>query len=164
MSVLYAWAIKYGLIAVLGLAILGSTYLAGRHDGNSAKQKEWDLDTAQEAIASEKALTDQILVNEAVRKENDINLKTARELYEKAMRNKSSTRSTGLQIPRSACSEGVTVPDQTPPTGGITNPPVGGGIRLPEKIEQDLRRLADDANNCTIRLRELQDWERRNEG
>lgn len=149
--------IKYGIIAGVFVTILFGMYLWGDRYGRKQIQALWDADKVVVAEATSKAVANRLLENEKLRLKNLEDMKKVTENYETKLRNRTSALSSGLFLSKAACGDTPTVPGTSPPT-----PSVDGAtavIRLPDSVEQRLRAIADEANICVIRLKELQDWE-----
>ena len=144
-------------LALVGLLTFthGFVYRAGR----AAVRAQWDADIAVRT-------TDALVAEQSARaKEQDLIAKnqkvSAAYAAEKKRRVADAVVAAGRLSDLESALTNITSAD-TSATGRADDP--AAGVRLSGQIEQNLRDLADDANVCAIRLRELQGWVTKYEG
>jgi len=136
--------------------VLVFTFFQGKDSGRTEVQAKWDAETVVRLEAEKLAMLTRKRDNEKLKTQHEMLLEQTKENYEELLSKRIPPKLTGLRLPKGSCpsSDSPRVPSPTRDTSLPTSPPSSG--RLPDKVEQDLRELAKDAQSCTIQLTQLQ--------
>lgn len=145
--------------------LFGAGYLRGDLAGVKAERATWQVKEAQRVTAEQKATLQAIENNTRIAQQQEIDKRKVINAHQNelaAIRAAYEHPASRLRIPVAAVCNQPAATGQADSASGI-DAATAATVELPAQIDDDLRRLARDADEVTATARALQEWARLND-